>query len=148
MTVRQVFVAPVPGEHISSLLTVPGLASRVAFGSSKQGVETAPIGVEVYIFVSQPTHRLYRRGAVSWGGILGAIVPAVTSGRRSGKHPDAATRPPTAELNDGPFSFFWEVEGLHPLEQSIPLNIFKRLNGGAAFSGDVPQWPMLTYLDA
>src|SRR4051794_11359343 len=117
MTTRQVLLAPVPGEHIASACEVPGLLSRVAFGSSKAGIENAPVGIAVFIYVSQPSHRLYRRGFFWGGGTLGEFVPAVKSGRRSGKHPDPSVRPPTAETADGPFLFSWEVESLHQLRE-------------------------------
>lgn len=148
MTIRQVFLAPVPGEHIESAQSVPALLTRVAFGSSKHGIKTAPVGLDVYIFVSQPSHQLYRRGAVSWSGRLGAIVPAVKSGHRSGKHPDPPVRPPTAEMNDGPFLYFWEIDGLHSLREPLSLTKFSLDGGGALFSRNEPQWPVLAYVDA
>jgi hypothetical protein len=147
MAIRQVLLAPVPGEHIESAQSVPSLLEKVAFGSSKSGLRTAPIGLDVYVFVSQPAHRLYRRGAVSFRGTLGALVPAVEGGRRSGKHPDPSVRPPTAEAGDGAFLYFWEVEKLHSLSEPIPLTRFSKDGGGPPFSGSEPQWPVLAYLD-
>jgi hypothetical protein len=146
MTSNQVFLAPVPGEHIKSAQGVPVLLDRVAFGTSKRGIEEAPIGLNVYIFVSKPSHRLYRRGVVSWSGILGAMVPAVATGRRSGMHPDPSVRPPTAERHDDAFLYFWEVEGLHRLAEPISLQLFKSDDGRPAFTSSEPQWPVLAYL--
>ncbi len=105
-----------------------------------------PIGIDAYVYASQPPHRLCKPGFVTWGGKLGAIVPAVETGRRSGKHPNPAVRPPYAESDDTPSTHFWEVLGLHKLDKPIPLSRFENINGGKAFGGGAPEWPTLAVL--
>jgi hypothetical protein len=123
------------------------LRQRVAFGTSRLGIDQIPIGLPVFIYASQPPHGLFRRGVASWTGVLGAIVKANETGARSGKHPDPSARPPTAEANDGPFLFFWEVLGLRNLEPPRSLSDFTKKGGGTAFDGDVPEWPIIVQLD-
>lgn len=144
---EQVLLASVPCVHLASAETVSSLMKRVAFGTSYQGIINVPIGLPVYIFASQPPHRLFDPGRVSWAGKLGAIVPANEKGRRSGKHHDPSVRPPSTEAlidGDGLFLFFWEVEDLHQLEMQdrVSLSKFK-----SSFHGGVPQWPVLAQLD-
>lgn len=79
--------------------------------------------------------------------MLGAVVEAVRSGRRSGKHPDPSVRPPSAEADDGPFLSFWEVLGLRQLETARPLSEFETVGGGSSFHGNPPQWPTMAQLD-
>jgi hypothetical protein len=124
-------------------MTVPALSEIVAFGSSQEAVAHLPIGVPVFIYASLPPHSLFRLGSVSWTGTLGAIVPAVERGARSGKHPDVLRRPPTAEATDKPFLFFWEVLGLRQLEPVRRLAEFKT----KAFVGEAPRWPVVAELD-
>src|SRR5688572_2516686 len=113
------------------MLTFPALSERVAFGSDWQGLRRLPIGIDVYIYASRPGHPLFRPGVASWRGILGAITPAVQLGRRSGKYPDPAIRPPSAEADDDPFMAFWEVLGLRRLEPAdqVPLSQFTKEGG-------------------
>ena len=140
---RTVVLAPVPCVHLESASTVPSLSDVVAFGSSQEGVPNLPIGVPVFIYASLPPHPLFKLGSVSWTGTLGAIVPAVQSGSRSGRHPDPARRPPSAEATDKPFLFFWEVLGLKPLDPVRRLGEFK----AKTFIGEAPRWPVAAELD-
>ena len=148
---RQVLLAPVPWEHLEAAETMPSLSDRVAFGSSSGVVPTLPIGIPVFIYGSQPTHPRFRPGLATWAGKLGAIVRAVHEDedrRRAGKHPDPAVRPPTAERNDGPHIWFFEVLGLELLLQPRRLLEFTKVAGkGKPYTGDVPQWPVLAELD-
>jgi hypothetical protein len=143
-----VFYAPVPASILASAQTVPELANRVAFGSNSFGLKDMPIGVDVYIYASQPPHDLYNPGMVTWTGKLGAIVRAVEGTRRSGKHPDKSIRPPYAESDDTPATYFWEVLGVGLLTEPIPLARFKNMGGGKAFGGRAPEWPMLALLQS
>jgi hypothetical protein len=93
---KLVLLAPVPAIHLASAARSPNLNDRVAFGTSRPGVEQFPIGIPVFIYASHPPHALFRRGVASWSGTLGAIVKAVERGARSGKHPDPSVRPLTA----------------------------------------------------
>jgi hypothetical protein len=129
-----VFLAPVPASILASAQGMPNLAQRVAFGSNKPGLDQIPIGVDVFIYASQPPHPLCKAGYVTWGGKLASVLPAVKSGRRSGKHPDPNVRPPFAESDDTPVSHFWEVLGLHLLPEPIPMTRFKNASGGKVFS--------------
>ena len=146
MTNTTVFLAPVPASILESAQTVPSLVKLVAFGSNKPGLELFPIGLDVYIYASQPPHRLCRPGYVTWGGKLGAILPGVEKGRRSGKHPNPSVRPPDAELHDTPATLFWEVLGLHLLDKPISFSRFENVNGGKLFGGGAPEWPTLAVL--
>jgi hypothetical protein len=146
LSTSTVFLAPVPAEILESAKKVPALADRVAFGSNKQDLSAIPIGIEVFIYASQPPHPLCKPGFVTWGGKLGAIVPAVEKGPRSGKHPDPKVRPPFAESDDTPVICFWEVLGLQPLTHPIPLSRFKNMKGGKALGGQAPEWPVLAQL--
>lgn len=139
-------LAPVPCVHLESAASIPSLSKRVAFGTSRHGLNDIPIGLPIFIYASQPPHRLFHREVASWTGVLGAIVKADESGRRSGKHPDPSVRPPSAESDDGPFLYFWEVLGLHQLEPHQPLSMFTKESGGT-FKGEVPEWPVLCSLD-
>jgi hypothetical protein len=148
-TSQEVLLAPVPCIHLASATTIPELKQRVAFGTSQHGIVDVPIGLPVFIYASrpgQPRHPLYRGSFASWIGVLRAIVSANETGRRSGKHPDPLVRPPSTEAlkdGDGPFLFFWEVEGLHQIEKPyLSLSKFKWRGGGS-----VPQWPVLAELD-
>jgi hypothetical protein len=139
-----VFLASVPCVHLASTMTIPALSTRVAFGSSKSGLSnSAPIGLPVFIFASKGPHALYRNGVYTWTGTLGAIVPAVEKGARSGKHPDKNVRPPTAERHDSAFTHFWEVLNLTRLESPRPFSDFF---GCAPFEGKAPEWPVLCQL--
>ena len=144
---KEVLLAPVPCIHLASAATIPSLAQRVAFGTSHSGLVNVPIGLHVYIYASQPPHRLFDPGHVSWAGKLVAIVHANKTSSRSGKHLDPSVRPPTTEAligGDGPFLFFWEVEGLHQLKKPDRLSLSKFKS---TFGGDAPQWPVLAELD-
>ena len=143
----QVMLAPVPCIHLESVGGNPKLNARVAFGTSRSGVDQFPIGIPVFIYASQPPHAFFRPGVASWSGTLGAIVKAVERGVRSGKHPDPSVRPATAEATDGPFIAFWEVLNLRQLSPPCPLSHFVKVGGGKPFEGDVPQWPVLTEFD-
>ncbi len=143
---KSVLLAPVPATILASAQKVPRLAQRVAFGTNKQGLDQIPIGIDVFIYASQPPHPLCKAGYVTWGGKLGSIVPAVESGRRSGKHPDPSVRPPSAESDDGPSIHFWEVHGLDLLPEPIPLARFENASGGKAFAGGAPEWPSFVTL--
>jgi hypothetical protein len=122
-------------------MTVPALSTRVAFGSSKTGLATnVAIGLPVFIFASLPPHPLYRNGAYTWTGMLGAVAPAVESGSRSGKHPDPGVRPPTAEEGDTAFTHFWEVLGLTRLDRPRPFADFFDCK---PFEGKAPEWPVV-----
>jgi hypothetical protein len=146
LSTSTVFLASVPAEILASAKSVPALGDRVAFGSNKQGLDAIPIGIEVFIYASQPPHLLFKPGFVTWGGKLGAVVPAVEKGLRSGKHPDPTIRPPAAESDETPALRFWEVLGLKPLAHPIPLSRFKNMSGGKAFGGGAPEWPVLAQL--
>ena len=141
--IQSVILAPVPCVHLESASEVPSLSERVAFGSSQEGVPSLPLGVPVFIYASLPPHRLFVLGHVSWTGTLGAIVPAVKDGTRSGKHPASSMRPPTAEATDKPFLYFWEVLGLKQLASPRRLEDFK----ANSFIGEAPRWPVLAELD-
>jgi hypothetical protein len=146
--IKQVLLAPVPWEHLESAEGQPGLRERVAFGSSSAQVLSLPIGLPVFIYGSNPQHGRFKAGVVTWEGTLGAIVPAVERGRRSGQHPDSTVRPPSAEKDDTGFLCFFEVQGFHPLAAPRKLSEFTKSDGkGKPFTGDVPQWPVLAYLD-
>src|SRR6186997_630586 len=140
-----VVLAPVPCIHLRSALSIPALAARVAFGSSQQGVLDLPVGARVFIYVSDAPEataeerRLLMPGRASWTGRLGAVVRAVEHGRRTGKHPDAAVRPPSAEEADKAFLFFWEVIRIHRLVPSRPLSHFK----STLPVGNAPPWPIV-----
>jgi hypothetical protein len=134
-----VLLAPVPCIHLESAMSA-GLSRRVAFGTSRLGFSETPIGLAVFIYASNPSHPLYRRGGFSWMGKLGAIVKAVEYGPRSGKHPDLSIRPPTAEARDDPFIEFWEVLDLIRLEAVRPFNDFR---GAEPFNGRAPEWPIV-----
>jgi hypothetical protein len=136
-------LAPVPCEHLESAMAFPRLSERVAFGSSHSSVPDLPVGLDVFVYASQGPHGLFRLAKVSWVGVLGAVVPAVKGGVRSGKHPDRRVRPPTAEDTDKPYLYFWEVLGLRPLEPLRPLRDFK----SDTMVGEVPRWPMVVELD-
>jgi hypothetical protein len=146
MSAPTVFLAPVPAVILESASAVSALVDRVAFGSSKQGLDAIPIGIEVFIYASLPPHPLFKPGVATWTGKLGAVVPAVRSGPRSGKHPDPKVRPPVAEQDDGPSLYFWEVHGLKRLAVPMPLDRFKSMSGGKLFSGRAPEWPVLAQL--
>ena len=146
MSTACVFLAPVPATILASARSIPSLANRVAFGSNKPDLNAMRTGVEVFIYASQPPHPLCKPGFATWGGKLGAIVPAVEKGARSGKHPDPKVRPPFAESDDTPAMCFWEVLGLHSLAHPIPLSRFKNMKGGKAFGGGAPEWPILAQL--
>ena len=103
---KQVLLASVPSIHLGSVLEIPNLSQLVAFGTSRTGLENVPVGTPVFIHASQPPHELYCGAVASWSGSLGAVVPAVGHGPRSGKHSDPAVRPVTAETTDDPFLFF------------------------------------------
>jgi hypothetical protein len=76
------------------------------------------------------------------------IERAVKGGPRDGKHPDRSIRPLTAETGDTAFIFFLEVTGITLLERPLPLGRFTKQSGkGKPFTGSVPQWPVLAYLD-
>jgi hypothetical protein len=143
--IKQVLLAPVPLVHLESATMVPSLMQRVAFGSSRLGFNF-PMGISVFIYASPSPHALLHRKEASWTGVLGDIVPANETGRRSGKHPDPSVRPPSTEATDGSgdtaFLFFWEILNLHRLEPPRPLRDFK-----SAFHGEVPKWPVLAELD-
>lgn len=147
--IRTVILAPVPCRHLASTLSAPALAERVAFASSQSAVPSFPIGLPVFIYPSDTAdataadRQLLTPGRTSWTGALGAIVEAVKSGRRSGKHPDPLVRPPTAEETDTPVRFFWEVLGLQRMVQGRPLSDFK----SAVPIGNAPRWPVLAELD-
>jgi len=151
---KRVIVAPVPAEIIASASGVPELYERVAFGSNKEGLDTFPIGADVYVYASKSDenrnaikpHPLWQQGVVTWGGTLSAIVRAVERGRRSGKHPKPAVRPPFAEEGDTPVTHFWEVKNLHCLERPIPFSKFKDTKGKPAFKDSWPQWPRVLFL--
>jgi hypothetical protein len=143
MNTLTVFLAPVPAIILES---AESLVDRVAFGSNKQGLDAIPIGIEVFIYASLPPHSLFKPGVATWTGKLGAVVPAVKSGSRSGKHPDPKVRPPVAERDDGPSLCFWEVQGLKRLAVPVPLSRFKNTSGGRAFGGGAPEWPVLAQL--
>jgi hypothetical protein len=140
---RTVILAPVPCSHLESASTIPALSEVVAFGSSQEDVPHLPIGAPVFIYASNPPHALFKLGSVSWTGTLGAIVPPVTSGDRSGKHPDPSHRPPTAEGTDKAFMYFWEVLGLKPLDPLRRLGEFR----AKVFIGEAPRWPTVAELD-
>lgn len=144
---QQVMLAPVPSVHLASAIGVPELRERVAFGTSRMGVDQFPIGIPVFIYASQPQHPLYKGPVASWWGELGAIVRAVERGARSGKHPDRCVRPLTAEDGDGPFIFFWEVLNLRELQPPRPLKEFKASGSTRPFGGAVPEWPVLADLE-
>ncbi len=155
ITRNKVFLAPVPAEIIDSACKVPSLSELVAFGSNKACLDAIPIGLEVYIYASQsnespylkkPPHPLWRAGVVTWGGTLSNIVRAVEHGRRSGKHPNPAVRPPFAEEGDTAVTHFWEVKNLHRLNRPIPFSRFENANGSKAFGGSAPQWPTVAFL--
>ena len=75
-------------------------------------------------------------------------MPAVKSGPRSGQHRDPYVRPPSAEVYDAPFVWFFEVLGLEKLAAPRKLSEFTKVDGkGKPFIGDAPQWPVLAYLD-
>ncbi len=135
----QVLLAPVPCIHLESARRA-GLSRRVAFGTSRLGFSDTPIGLTVFIYASQPPHPLFRRGAFSWTGKLGAIIKAVERGPRSGKHPDPSVRPPTAEANDAAFIEFWEVLNLIKLEEDRPFQDFR---DAKPFNGLAPEWPIV-----
>jgi hypothetical protein len=146
-----VVLAPVPCIHLRSAQSVPGLSKRVAFASNQDGVPHLPIGLQVFIYASDASEasaedrRLLVPGKVSWTGKLGAIVEAVKTGRRAGRHADPSIRPPTAEANDTPVMYFWEVLDLMALVPSRPLSDFK----SAAFPpATVPRWPVMAELTA
>lgn len=147
--IQQVVLAPVPWEHLASAQTMPHLAERVAFGSSSEAVKSLPIGLPVFIYGSAKGRPpSIRPGLATWHGRLGAIVRAVEGPVRSGKHPDPNERPPSAEACDGPFLWFFEVLGLQQLAAPRRLSEFTKASGrGKPFTGDVPQWPVLAYLD-
>jgi hypothetical protein len=135
----QVLLAPVPCIHLQSAKD-KGLTHRVAFGTSRSGFSDTPIGLMVFIFASQPPHRLFRPGVFSWAGKLGAIVKAVERGPRSGRHPDPSVRPPSAEESDDAFIEFWEVLDLAELKEGRPFSHFR---GGSPFNGRAPEWPVV-----
>jgi hypothetical protein len=147
--IRTVVLAPVPCRHLRSAQAVPSLAERVAFASSQSAVPNLPVGVPVFIYPTDTSdattddRRLLTPGRASWTGTLGAIVDAVERGRRSGKHPDAGVRPPTAEATDTPVQFFWEVHGLQRTAPGRPLSDF----ASAVPIGNAPRWPVLAELD-
>ena len=121
----------------------PRFSERVAFGSSHSGVPDLPIGLEVFVYASQGPHRLFRLARVSWVGVLGAVVPAVKDGRRSGRHPDPRVPTPSVEGRGAPFRYFWEILGLRPLHPMRPLRDFK----SDTLVGELSRWPMVTELD-
>jgi hypothetical protein len=146
--IRQVLLAPVPWEHLESAEVQPELRERVAFGSSSAQVHSLSAGIPVFIYGSDHRHKRFRPGIVTWAGTLGAVVKAVQSGPRSGKHPERSVRPPSAEEGDTAFENFFEVLGLQPLAAPRKLAEFTKSNGkGKPFTGDVPRWPVLAYLD-
>lgn len=145
-----VLLAPVPCIHLHSAAGVPALRERVAFGSSQAGVPTLSIGLPVFIVASDPqsattpaVRALLCPGWATWGGHLGAVVPAVKTGPRSGQHPEPHVRPPSAEVGDSAFLYFWEVTGLHLLPTPRRISEFKV----AAPFGDWPRWPVLAELE-
>lgn len=144
-----VLLAPVPCIHLHSAAGVPELGERVAFGSSHTGVPSLPIGLPVFIVASDPqsasaeARRLHRPGWASWGGRLGAVVPAVAKGARSGQHPEPHVRPHSAKMGDSAFLYFWEVTGLHLLPTPRRIGDFK----AATPFGDSPRWPVLAELE-
>jgi hypothetical protein len=145
---KQVVLAPVPWVHLESAEGLPNLRERIAFGSSSQAVPTLPIGIPIFIYGSDPGHMRFKPGVVTWEGTLGAIVPAVEGGRRSGQHPDPTVRPPSAKQGDMAFLWFFEVLALRPLTNPRKLSEFTREGGkGKPFTGDVPQWPVLAERD-
>lgn len=141
--IRPVVLAPVPCMHLESAGSVPGLSASVFFGSSHEADPPLPIGVPVFIYASIPPHALFRPGQYSWTGTLGSVVRAVAGGPRAGKCPDPARRPPTAEAKDGPFLYFWEVQGLEQLETPRGLADFKSKTS----INEVPRWPVVGQLD-
>jgi hypothetical protein len=146
---KQVILAPVPWVHLESAEGVPKLGERVAFGSSSPKLLSLPAGLPVFIYGSDPRHKRFKPAVVTWKGTLGAVVPAVQGGRRSGQHPDPTIRPPSAEQGDTGFLCFFEVLGLRLLEAPRPFSEFTKHDGkGKPFTGDVPQWPVLAYLDS
>jgi hypothetical protein len=147
MPKKEVFLAPVPAAIIDSALSVPSLSELVAFGSNKAGLDAIAVGTDVYIYASQPPHSLWRAGVVTWCGTLGGVVPAVETGRRSGKHPNPAARPPLAETDDTAVTHFWEVRNLHRLQHPIPFSRFENADGRKVFGGSAPEWPTVAFLD-
>jgi hypothetical protein len=149
MVTREVLLAPVPCVHLESAAKIPSLAQRVAFGTSRSGFDQqfkSKIPMPVYIYASQPPHPLFHANVASWTGVLVRVVEANKTGPRSGKHPDPSVRPPTTEAKDGsgdgPFLFFWEVEGLRQLEKPyLSLSKFNKSGVG------IPEWPVLAELD-
>ena len=141
--IRSVVLAPVPCVHLASTSSVAGLSASVFFGSSHEAVPPLPLGVPVFIYASIPPHPLFRPGQFSWTGTLGSVVRAVESGPRNGKCPDATRRPPTAEEKDGPFLYFWEVQGLEQLTTPRSLADFKSKTS----INEVPRWPVVAELD-
>jgi hypothetical protein len=145
---QQVVLAPVPWVHLQAAEGVPALRERVAFGSSTNAIPAFPIGLPVFIYGSDPSHNRFKPGVVTWEGTMGAVVPAVERGRRSGQHPDPSVRPPSADEDDTAFLWFFEVLGLKPLAVPRKLSEFTKIDGrGKPYTGDVPQWPVLAYLD-
>ena len=148
MTKTPVFYAPVPAVILASAQKLD-LAKPVAFGSEKVDLNGPP-GIGVYIYASKrdtdPPHALHKPGLVTWFGKLRDIVPAIKGGRRDGKHPDPAIRPPYAEDTDTASIWFWEVSGLVQLENPIRFDRFEHESGGKAFGGNCPQYPILAVL--
>jgi hypothetical protein len=144
----KIVLAPVPCIHLFTASGVPALASRVAFGTSQPDAPNLPANAPVFICASHPEGappealRLLRPGFATWTGTLLRVVRAVDGGRRSGKHEDPSVRPPSAEANDGPFQYFWEVSGLRQLPIPRALGDFH----GEGPMGNVPRWPIIAEL--
>lgn len=145
---KQVVLAPVPWVHLQAIEREPHLKDRVAFGTSSLAVTEKFAGLPLFIYGSGPAHERHVAGAVTWTGMVDKIERAVERGPRSGKHPDNTVRPLTAEEGDGAFISFLEVTGIRLLERPLPLARFTKRDGkGKPFTGLVPQWPVLAYLD-
>ena len=146
---RKVILAPVPCWHLHTASGIPNLSERVAFASSQPDLKSLPIGAPVFICASHPEGappealRLLRPGYASWTGVLHDVVDAEDGGRRSGKHRDPSVRPPSAEENDTPVQYFWEVSGLRRLTPPRRLADFQS-NGPM---GESPRWPIVVELD-
>lgn len=145
---RKVVLAPVPWVHLESIENDPHLQHRVAFGTSRLAVTDAYAGLPIFIYGSNPRHQRHIPGVVTWTGYVDKIERAVERGPRSGKHPDSSVRPLTAEEGDTAFISFLEVTGIHLLARARPLTRFTKSDGkGKPFTGIVPQWPVLAYLN-
>jgi hypothetical protein len=125
-------LAPVPGEHLRTGLSVCQVTGFVAFGTNKWDflvkVDEMRKGkpIPVLIYPSHEDDPAKLGFIVEWFGWYVGFTQAIR-----GVHPNPAHRPPSA-MTDGPWAAFWHAQGLRqlPPEKRLAIGAVPSIKGG------------------